>query len=244
MQTYLVITQTFVDQQNLIERLTASFLASKNFRNSWKKDLQAELGTSINLKNLIDTQQVIIPNLESKEDFRTQINTFYRTWPSPTLLFLGDISTYSQELQEGMLKLLEEPPSNLNIFIFAQNTQNILLTILSRSTKLILPKDYVLANLDQSMCQNLKDKILPASEFTKQLISGKSIETDEKLLEREEIDFYLWQVATNLDYIFTKDKDSQQATIANFIQKVAAARLLNAQNLQKKFVIKSLFLRP
>jgi DNA polymerase III delta prime subunit len=187
--------------------------------------------------------RILQPRLDSKNDIRGIISEFQTVYPEPTLLFLGSLDSYSTALQEGLLKLLEEPPHNLNIVMFARAASTLLPTIQSRSRLLFLKSDVIMHLLDATKSEKVAKKLPKAGEFTKELLTNSIDQsyfqsTDIAKLEREEIDLWLWQVAINLNHVYQK---SSKKSVAMRIESVLKAQNLNQNNVQKKFVLFSLF---
>ena len=242
LNTHLFLTQTYLNLHNIQLLLVHSFLVHNNLslRNSKailsNNDILVET-----FEHYRNCGQVIIwsadkAETESQKDaFRRYIQSeVYVQYNKSTMLFLGDLTDYSDSLQEGMLKLLEEPPTNLSIVIFAQNMSMLKPTIISRCQIHLIPTTLVFQNLDLTLLE--KTKKLPApKDIVQSLISGIKIDIDKvKEMERNELDFWLWQLQTNLSAVFAQNPEVR---IANAITKVLMARKLNSDNLQKKFAI-------
>ena len=156
------------------------------------------------------------------------------------MLFLGDLSHYSVALQEGMLRFLEEPPANLYLILTAQNKAELLPTISSRSNILKLPQNLIIDLLDPVILEKVQAKFPIVKSFYTDFLKNKVfLDFDFAKLERDEIDFWLWQLEFYLKEVFKHKKDLR---IAKKIQKILESKLLNQQNLQKKFVIENLYL--
>ena len=185
--------------------------------------------------------QIILfePKESGKDSDVVQFNNFVsstlnKVFEKPTLLFLGDLSELSNGVQEASLKLLEEPPQNLIIIIFAQNLSRIKPTIISRCRIQTIPIPIVFQNLNSKVAEKVK-KLPEPSLVVKNLLGNIKIEVEKVSdYEREEIDMWLWQIETNLGMIY---KEKPEPKIAQSITKVLRARQLNNQNLQKKFSI-------
>ena len=234
-QTYLFLTQTSLElliiQKNLAQNYFAFDKLEININpideNIWQK--------------YRNSGQILLfePKETSKDSDVVQFNSFVssnlnKVFEKPTLLFLGDLSDLSNGVQEASLKLLEEPPYNLIIIIFAQNLSKIKPTIISRSRVQTIPINIVFQNLKSKVVEKVK-KLPEPSLAVKNLLGNVKIEVDKVSdYEREEIDMWLWQIETNLGMIY---KQKPEPKIAESINKVLRARQLNNQNLQKKFSI-------
>jgi DNA polymerase III, delta subunit len=234
-QTYLFLTQTSLELNKIQQNLTQNF-----FENN-KIEINSNQANEILWERHRNTGQIILfeptdlGTDSKKETFKKFLqNDVWVSYANPTLLFLGDLSQYSDSLQEGMLKLLEEPPTNLVIILFAQNLSRIKPTIISRSRIQTIPMQIVFQNLNPKIIEKVK-KLPEPSMVVKNLLGNTKIEVDKVSdYEREEIDMWLWQIETNLGMIY---KEKPENKIAESITKVLRARQLNDQNLQKKFSI-------
>jgi DNA polymerase III, delta subunit len=242
-QTNLFLTQTYLNLETLQKQLAFSFFSQQKLEfNSTVKFEQVEE----NWHKYLSQNQITLWNGEAadteskKESFRKFIlNEVYIQYNKPTLLFLGDLTTYSDVLQEGMLKLLEEPPANLYIVLFAQNLSQIKPTIISRSNIKLVDNQTIFANLDSKLLEKVK-KLPEPKIAVNLLINNKKVEIEKVAdFERDELDFWMWQVQTNLTTLYASQPETQ---IAKAITKVLLARQLNTQNLQKKFAIGQLSL--
>jgi hypothetical protein len=229
--TTLIITQTYLDEQPLIKRIANTFFNTGRIYNfdKYNNNLDEEMYSHYKNQN-----QILEFNFDQKKDFKANILSFFIHYPNPTLLFLGNLSNYSTALQEGMLKLLEEPPHNLFPVIFSLDTVNILPTISSRSQKILTPISYILPNLNPEMLLKTK-KIIPTPlEFSQNLIKDypENITLPElKLVEREELNFWLWQVNFYLSKLYQKNP---QISLASAINRVLQVQKFNNSNVQKK----------
>lgn len=235
-QTHLILTETFLDLEQVNKDLAIHFLQSGNIYGFWQKKYT-------NYQELwlesLQTGRVIVSNLQNKEDYRQELMNFYQKYTQPCLLFLGDLRTLSLNLQESMLKLLEEPPNNLQIILYSHTLSQVLPTILSRCRILLLPKDYILQRLDHKLLKQVQEK-LPASKiFLKHWLQKKTQtllqNLDWQKLEREEISFWLWQLASQLQALYKQHPG--QKLLAQMLDKVIRASKLNENNLQKKLVL-------
>ncbi len=185
--------------------------------------------------------QIILfePKESSKDSDVVQFNNFVcsslnKKFEKPTILFLGDLSDLSNSVQEASLKLLEEPPKNLIIIIFAQNLSRIKSTIISRSRIQTIQTQVVFQNLNVKVVEKTK-KLPEPSVVVKKLLGNIKVEIDKiSDYEREELDMWLWKIETNLGMLY---REKQESKIAEAITKVLRARQLNDQNLQKKFAV-------
>lgn len=235
LQAHIFLTQTFVNQLKLKKLIAKAWL--QNSTKTW--DNLATFLEDSDLDSFWNQQlvkgTVLEPNLDTKKEFTDSLLEFYVRYTKPTLLFLGNLDSFSLPMQEGMLKFLEEPPQNLIIILFAQERANILPTISSRCQLHRLPNQLVLGLLDQKLLEQTKNKLPTADSACKHLVLHKPLSLpDLKNVEREEIDFWLWQVQVYLENFY---KHQPHWTYLHQLAKVIQARQLNQQNLQKKFVL-------
>jgi predicted house-cleaning noncanonical NTP pyrophosphatase (MazG superfamily) len=175
--------------------------------------------------------------LSSKDDILSKVHTFYQHYHQPTLLFLGNLSKLSSLFQEGLLRLLEEPPANLYIVLFSHSLQEVLGTISSRCQVHLLASEWLWQHLDEQLLEKVKKKLPPAREVIQQLLK-KHVPTIEskqlKTVEREELDFWLWQLQS---YVTEFYQQKPNIKLADWLTHILRARQLNQENLQKRLVV-------
>ena len=225
-QSNIIITKTYVEQQAVQKLVTRQFFITNSF--DFKNLANEEVGFNSN---------VIVPEFKSKDEFRKAWGQLYGKHVTPTLCFLGDLENYSVPLQEGLLKLLEEPPENLYIVMFAHRAMDLLPTIVSRSNVVYLPDNIILKNLDKELLESTA-KVLPDIRgFVTELLNGNEqdiLKIDFKKVERENINMWLWQMEYYLSRLSEKSADKR---IGVLLSKVLKAAEMNHSNVQKKFVI-------
>jgi DNA polymerase III, delta subunit len=241
LQTNLYLTQTYLNLDNIQKLICRSYfdLKSLEIKSTSEPIDQDNLDQTFNKYR--SSQQVILfsPSVteteSQKETFRKFLTSdVYIKYSKPTLLFLGDLTSYSDTLQEGMLKLLEEPPENLIIILFAQSLSILKPTIISRCRIQSFDIQTILSNLDPKL-QSKVQKLPSPKEVVENLLNSRKTTIEKPSdFERDEIDFWLWQVQTNLSYMYA---NSPSDKISESIEKVLMSRKLNYQNLQKKFAI-------
>lgn len=236
--TQLFLTQTFLNLENIQKLLAYSFFVDNQLqipKDIYQEKLDQNWQHYQNLRRIVDWAGESTETESQKETFRKFVSTeVYVQYSKPSLLFLGDLTTYSDTLQEGMLKLLEEPPQNLTIVIFAQSLSLLKGTIISRSQIHNLDSKTIFANLDLKLLAKTK-KLPEPKTVVQNLLKNQKTQIDKiSDFERSEIDFWLWQIQTNLTILYTQDPKTQ---IAEHINKLLQARKLNSDNLQKKFAI-------
>jgi hypothetical protein len=231
--THIILTQTFLDTNTLKQKVASSFFELGDFRQI-EQIPEPTLIEQVWHKYL-NSGQILEPDFSKKQEFREQQNSWYQVYTQPTLFFLGDLSQHSEALQEGMLKFLEEPPQNLHPILFAQDSSEILPTILSRATTINLSRNFVLKHLSPEKLDKVAKSLPPAKQFALDLIAQKKLDLpDFSKIERAEIDFWLWQISCWIEEFY---KQQPLPTIANKLNKVLWSRKLNQQNLQKKLAV-------
>jgi len=251
-QTHIWITQTIIEENwlnalvayNFLEKSDESEKGQQNERDQKKiseKDLEIAKKSFITYQN---NGQILTPNLTSKSDFKEYSLGLYKTFPTKTLLFLGSLSDYSIQVQEGMLKLLEEPPQNLIICLYVKNQSELLPTILSRSQIHTISDEVIKACLSTGLIEKVKKLFPSPSQTLSKILSNNSTDFLDEVfkniakVERNEIDFWLWQLEYYCVQSFQqKPHDYLTKTLFN-IQK---ARKLNSSSVQKKLAILQAF---
>lgn len=233
MLSYLILTNTYINLEQLQKLVAYKFFDSGN------KILDLDFGIKADILDQVYNQkqnsgQIIEVNLVDKDDFKNQQNDWYQKYNQPTLLFLGDLNNYSESLQEGMLRLLEEPPSNLFPILFAQDSSQILPTIASRCKIIQLKSSDILTILDPKLLETVKKKLPDIKESLTTILQNSFALPDLSKVERQELDFWLWQIQTYLEAVY---KQNPTKTLANKLLSILEARNLNRQNLQKKFAL-------
>jgi hypothetical protein len=241
LQTNLYLTQTYLNLDNIQKLICHNYFELKSLEITTSVSTIDQDGLDQSFHKYRSSQQVILfspTNTETesqKETFRKFLTSdVYTRYAKPILLFLGDLTDYSDTLQEGMLKLLEEPPENLVIILFAQSLSILKPTIISRCRIHNLEISTILGNLNPKLLEKVKKLPEPKQVVENLLRNQKTTIEKPSDFERDEIDFWLWQVQTNLSYMYAS---SPSDIISESIEKVLIARKLNYQNLQKKFAI-------
>jgi DNA polymerase III delta prime subunit len=231
-QSYIYLTQTSLDLESLSKLVAFNFFTNKTFEiNSQSLNCENPMW-----ENKLSSSQILTENFDSKNDLKSSITGYYQKYNKPTLLFLGDLSSYSQLLQEGMLKLLEEPPHNLFIICFAKSKSELLQTVLSRCKIISLEQNVVAKFLDQKLLEKTKKSFPEIDQTVKKILKNEVVgqEIDFTKAERAEIQFWLWQIEYYLKQVYLQQPNQK---IASSLEKVIKAQNLNNQNLQKKFVV-------
>jgi hypothetical protein len=236
----IFLTRTFVDKDKLSKLIAYNYFEAKtDFQVFFEKQKEVSEEVEQSWQYNLNARRIIETDFQGKDEFSAKLMEMYQTYNEQTLLFLGDLSEYSLPLQEGMLRILEEPPTNLQIILYAKSKNNILPTIVSRCGFHLLPEPFVLQNLEQNLLEKVKKKLPEIATTVKTLASRPdSFQLpDLKTVEREELDFWLWQIGYYLEAVYRKNQTYQ---ISALIEKIRTAQNLNHQNLQKKFILGSL----
>jgi DNA polymerase III, delta subunit len=239
-QSHIFLTHTYVDNYDL-----ASIIACNYFQQNHHDFRTIDFNIPSNERHLLmekmrNLQQINIISFDSKKDYRDEIMSLYKHHDKPSLLFLGNISDYSIQLQEGMLRLLEEPPENLIIILFSHSRSALLPTITSRSSIHNLPMQDIFQVLHKEFTEHAKKTLPSPLEVSKALINDRfhySQVKDISKIDREVIGLWLWQVSMYLSKIYESNSSIQ---VSKGIKRVLQAIELNNANVQKKFVIAQL----
>lgn len=234
MQSHIFLTQTFIDEDKIKKLIAHNYFATGKFEVC--EDFPATENLDESWEHNSALNSILTPDFQKKSDYTEEIMSFYQSYTKSTLLFLGNLDQYSEALQEGMLRLLEEPPKNLHIVLFASTKNGILSTISSRCKFHHITRNIVIKLLDNNLLEKIKKKLPLAGDVAKQLIQDKDSFTipDLSTLEREEIDFWLWQIGCYLEEYY---KQKPNLKVAGFIEKILYSQSLNQKNLQKKFAV-------
>lgn len=229
-------THTLVESSKLTEIIVINYFECGTLNLDFIPEQFFESNTKSKLKKFAGSFSRL--NLNEKQDLRTELPKLFYKRDKIELLFLGYFNHYSIPLQEGLLRFLEEPPENLIPIIFASDKSLVLETIASRCQSFFLPKKMVLKCLDKSLNQNVKKKLPDIKTTLKQLFLNQEIQLPTTFNpEREEIDYWLWQMQCYLEEFFKKTTNPH---IANLIRKVCQSRMYNRSGVQKKLVLKNL----
>ena len=251
-QTFIITTHTTIDTVKL-SHLVAFEFARANFHLPLALKVLAAPDYTISNTDISQTfaqlensGRIIIKNYNSKREFRTELLSLYAQYNQPTIAFLGDIDSYDERLQEGMLKLLEEPPQNMLIVLTAQSVATILPTIVSRAQIISLPQKTVFGLLSPDLKKSTEKHLGKAEDMAKKLLRGESLKSwidglDLKKVERHELSFWLWMLSVCLQTFYTNPAmTSSQPLIATLLQSSIQARVYNDANVQKKMLLYSL----
>jgi DNA polymerase III delta prime subunit len=241
-QSHIFLTHTYVDNHDL-----ASIITYHYFEKTKLDFSEIDFNISREKRNklmekMANQQRVKMISFDSKKDYRDEIMSLYKHYEKPFLLFLGNISEYSSQLQEGMLRLLEEPPKNLIIILFSHSRSELLPTISSRSRVHNLQMQDIFQVLHKGFTEQARKKLPTPLDISKAIIGGRfhySQVKDISKIDREVIGLWLWQVNMYLTKIY---ESNSTLTVSKSIKKVLQATELNYRNAQKKFVLVQLSL--
>ena len=233
MSTSIILTQTYVDYNYLDKLVTYSYF-NFNFGNWGELENIKEVSLQTSWQKIHNSGQVHLLNIENKDDYQNKIQALYQNFETPQLVLFGYIGNLDISVQQAMLKLLEEPPKNVQIVIYGHSLNQILPTINSRVKIFNLPIQFILSHLDQDLLTQVKKKLPNPADFCKAMLSKTAIMPDPKDLERREIDFWLWQ---NLYYMQQLYLGQPLDQVANSIFNLTQAYNYNNSNLQKKLAL-------
>lgn len=238
----IILTQSYIDQEKLKYRVVDYFQENKAVGVQGSDDEKSQKIYN----SCIASGKVMEAIFDSKKDIKELVSEYYRVYSDDSILFLGNISSYSVPLQEGLLKILEEPPEKLHIVMFAHDVESLLPTIKSRSRVIHLEQKNVFELMDAELKEKVAKSFPAPSEIIKKIITNQiKLEDFASInfpkITREEIDLWLYQMTVNAAMVY---KQKHQKQFASPIQKLSNARQLNKQNVQKKFVVYSLLSEP
>lgn len=247
--THIFLTTTSVQTEKL-HVITIAFLEllsqGKTPPEAWKILIEQEEGRWISGKKDLETLQeqsrLTIPVIEKKEEYKKFFAEVYTAYRHPTYLVLGNLDSIDESAQEGMLKILEEPPTNLTLVLYSYTRNTIKPTIASRSIIHTIPMQLVTQMLDSEHSARIK-KLFPEHTLViKELIQQKptTLRTiDFTKVEREDISLWLWQLSYMIEILTQQNKLDAEQSFA-LINKIITAQKLNQSNVQKKMVVESM----
>lgn len=235
-QSILVVTHAQVNEDLLRKYIAKDFFAGK--LNSIIELSSDDANLEFQWELLLNSRRIKTDHYAKKQDFRQSVMELYESYEQETLIFLGNLTQYSIQLQEGMLRLLEEPPSNAFVVLFVNDLSSVLSTIRSRSRIVSLNSEMVFKLLRPDLSESVQKK-LPAPQTTvKHIINHQEVVVDAiAKLDREEIDLWLWQLQTYLEQYYQQDT---RFTIGQALTRVLQAKKFNQSNMLKRLVIESL----
>ena len=252
MSTQIFLTSTTLDASKQNALVLAHLLktpkkdvAPDQIWNYWNNDFLSKMQEAeADYKKGLENHTILLPTVQKKEEYRKYFLDIYTHYPEPTFLLLGDLSSIDEAAQEGMLKILEEPPYNLTIILFSKNSVEIKPTIISRSVITQIPKNLIVQLLPSELVEQVR-KVLPDYKQTVNDILNLRQENvrgiDLKKVERRDLDFWFWQMLYFVGSMGEQNK-LEISKITLLQQTLLIAQQYNRQNLQKKFIIESLFL--
>lgn len=248
--THLFITHTFLDTQkrngiafSYLQQLSNG-LQPRIVWETFMSQLQHTQDQSEALfhKSIVE-QKLLVPELTKKEDFREFFAEIYTKHTQPVVIILGDLSQIDDSAQEGMLKVLEEPPEHVTLVLFAHHTALIKPTIRSRSVLHTFPLGLIVHLLDAQLVEETKTLLPDYRETLQRILKLQPIElkTDIKKIERNHISFWLWQLTYYIEQLGMQQSLHIQH-LRNRLQAVLTAMYLNEANVQKKLLFEQVSL--
>jgi DNA polymerase III, delta subunit len=202
--------------------------------------------TQTSINPLLFTQEIggewLEIDLDNKKDLDNLLLTVYSEYPKPINCYLGDLHKLSESFQQACLKLLEEPPKNLQIYLTCSTQSDILPTIQSRCILKNLDNKNLIKILDPKLLENSK-KLFPETKVVVQKMLSNSLEFEDlgdiSKAEREDLAFYIWQLTYSLEHIYTHfltlgGNNQKLDLVASKINKLLEVQKYLSANLQKK----------
>jgi hypothetical protein len=252
-QTFIVTTQTRIDTLRLQQIIVHEYeSAGSHLGRALHQIAQPgyKVPSVVSLEHAFETAQnrggVMSRDYSSKKEFRAELLSLYAQYNTPVIAFLGNLDDYDESLQEGMLKLLEEPPPNMLIVLFAPGISSLLPTIVSRAQVISLSQSLIFGLLVSTDKQRIEKIMGKAELVAKKLLTSESIQSwidslDLKKVERAELSFWLWMLGVCLQTFYIQPgMQSHQRRIENLLKQVTQAQIYNDANVQKKMVLYSL----
>ena len=213
----LYITQTYLDNSKFVK-----YLLSEN-----------------NEFRLIDL------DIQNKKDLDEVLYTLYTNRTIKEMVYLGDVSQLSQNAQQSLLKFLEEPPHNLLVIISSQYHQDVIPTVLSRVKTVNMKYSQLSPLLDSARIDFSAKAFAPVKDTVNTLIFDTIHITnfgDLAKIERDQLEFYLWQVSLTFDIILKASYVGNKSVIeidkvANCQQRVIESIQALRSNVQKKIAL-------
>jgi hypothetical protein len=179
----------------------------------------------------------IVSDYSSKSDFKEDLANLMIEYPTQTNIYLGDLDKLSLNFQQSILKFLEEPPFNLQIFLTKKSEYLLLPTIKSRSKIEYLTNTEISNLLDIDYINKIKGYFTPVMDATNKLIQSKlELEDfgDIANIERDDILFYLWQIEY---YLCNSYNNQPNIVVAKRIQDILLSKQNLIENCQKKIAL-------
>lgn len=248
--THLFLTHTYLDR-TLRNAIAYSYLQQLSSglqpRTIWELFSSQRSHMIEQAKNIYDsalnTQALLIPTLKTKDEYKDFFVDLYTKHSKPVVLLLGDLSRIDETAQEGMLKVLEEPPEHVTLVLFSHHSASIKPTILSRSVLHTFPLNLAIQILDQEIAEATKLLLPNYRDTLQKIIKHQPVELtkDLKKIEREHIDFWLWQLSYYIEQLGLQ----QTEHLTHLRERLAAVlytAYLNSGNLQKKLLFEQISL--
>lgn len=187
--------------------------------------------------NIISTEENI-----SIGDIRETIRKiFFKPIKSQQkIVVIKKINTASLEAQNALLKILEEPPINTGIILFAETKDQVLPTILSRCKIVKLKEEIPLRPIEQDFAGQAKDPKVLFEQLSK-MSPGEKLKIAQDLAKNKaETLFYLTRLLETCEEYIKNNPDDK---IIEFVENTLEAyKLASITNVNLRFTLEHLFL--
>ena len=232
---HLFITNFLVDEDRLALDLASHLSASNSTQMTWTTFQGNE-----NTTHLINTKQIIILETQSKEDLTQYLLPLFIRYDRPTYLILGSLSKISTQMQQGLLRFIEEPPHNLNLILTARNKSQALSTIVSRCELKVIPTHTALKYVNKNKNAELTSSLPETKAFIQKLIHNEKVnQPDFKNITREGFEIWLWQLEYFTSEVILKNGPSNK--LDQIFENILQAKKLNQANVLNRLVWAKLF---
>jgi DNA polymerase III, delta subunit len=181
--------------------------------------------------------------LNTKSDLDKIISDLYLDYAKKTCLYIGDLWELSIAVSQALLKLLEEPPQNLQIYLTSYTTESVLPTIISRIKIINLENKNILKIISPAQIER-SNKLFGDTKTIINSLLNSTFTIDQlgdlSKVERYDLIFLCWQLTYSLELI------SKNLYYNRIYQLLASLTLvLNnlKSNLQKKISLTPLLLK-
>ncbi len=231
---HLLITNFLVDEVRLAQDLATNILNSSDFRHIDWTNFKTNFDKH-ETECLINSKQILTLGTQSKEDLANTLVPLFIRYDRPTYLILGSLSKISLPMQQGLLRFIEEPPSNLNLILTARTKSQALTTIISRCDLRVLPTQIALKYIDREKNAELTAGLPEARAFIQNLIQNQKIQNPNfKNISREGLEIWLWQLEYFLSEVILKNDSSVK--LAHIFENILIAKKLNQASVLNRLV--------
>jgi hypothetical protein len=229
---HLFITNFLVDEDKMALNLAATLNSNASKQIDWLnfKDFETD-----HIDHLINTKQILLLETQSKEDLTQHLIPLFVRYEQPTFLILGSLSKISSQMQQGLLRFIEEPPYNLNLILTARNKTQALTTIVSRCELKVIPTQIALRYVNKAKNAELTSSLPDTKTFIQNLIQNEKISQPEfKNISREGFEIWLWQLEYFTSEVILKNGPSDR--LDRIFENILAAKKLNQANVLNRLV--------